>query len=189
MSRAFNSAIALVQNPVAFMTANRDTQPTTRDIMINYVVPLAAITFVGTLIGELLIAAIFGFGAAGFALAFVGAVVAFVLYVAAVYIVGIIIRMLAPNFKSQPSEINSLKLASYSFTPFFLASILYIIPYRSIGDLFAFLGLLYGLYILYKGLPIMVGTPQDQVLVYEIVIVVVSIVIFAVIAVIVGIFV
>lgn len=181
ISGAINSAIALLRNPVAFMTANRDTPVTTRDILVNYVAVLAAITFVATLVGDLLAVGVYGYGGFFVARAFVAAVVNYIFYVAAVFIVGLIIRELAQNFRSQRNEMNAMKLSSYIFTPFFIASIFYIIPFRNIGAIFAFLGLLYGLYILYKGLSIMISTPQDQVLIFEIVIVVVSFVIFAII--------
>jgi hypothetical protein len=185
---AISSAIALVRNPIGFMMTNRDTPATRNQILINYVAVLAAITFIGTLIGDLILyGVVLGyFGVAGLAVggAFVGAIISYIFYVAAVFIVGVVIKSLASNFRSQPNDINALKLSSYVFTPFFLASIAYIIPY--VGGFIAFLGLLYGLYILYKGLPIMVSTPQDQVLIFTIVIVVVAIVIFAIIGVIIG---
>jgi hypothetical protein len=167
---------------------NRDTPATRNQILINYVGVLAAITFIATLIGDIIVYSvlgIYGYGGLAIAGAFVGAILAYILYVIGVFVVGIIIKSLASNFRSQPNDINALKLSSYMFTPFFLASIAYIIPI--VGGFIAFLGLLYGLYILYKGLPIMMATPQDQQLTYTIVTVIVSIVVFVIIGVIVGI--
>ena len=48
------------------------------------------------------------------------------------------------------------------------------------------MGLLYGLYILYLGLPIMLGTPADKALSYIVVVIVVAFVVYGVIAAIIG---
>ncbi len=50
---AINSAIALVRNPVNYITSNKDTPATVNGIMLNYVAVLAAIPFFATLIGDL----------------------------------------------------------------------------------------------------------------------------------------
>ncbi len=185
MAGAVGDAIALLRDPVGFMTANRDTPATRNQILINYVGVLAAIAFVATLIGDSIY---YGFYFGGFAIGYVflEAIIGLILEVGGVFVVGLVIKMLAPNFKSMSSDVNAMKLSSYLYTPFFIASILRIIPIPLLGDILSFLGLLYGLYILYKGLPILVATPQDQVLTFEIVIVVVAIVIFVIIGAILG---
>jgi hypothetical protein len=50
----------------------------------------------------------------------------------------------------------------------------------------AFLGLLYGLYILYRGLPILLNTPADKTVIYVVAVLVVSIIILFIISVIIG---
>ena len=96
---------------------------------------------------------------------------------------GFVIWKLAPSFGTTTNQVRATRMAAYAFTPAFLAGILYIIP--PIGFL-VFLGTLYGLYILYLGLPILSNTPKDKVLTYVIVTVVAVIVIYAIIAVIIG---
>jgi hypothetical protein len=71
--------------------------------------------------------------------------------------------MLASNFGSSTDPIKALKLSAYIYTPAFLAAVVLIIPPLGIVVL---LGLLYGLYILYLGLPIVLGTPKDKVIPY-----------------------
>jgi hypothetical protein len=65
-------------------------------------------------------------------------------------------------------------LAAYVYSPVFLISIVYAIPPIS---LLTIIGLLYGLYIFYKGVPILLNTPQDKVLVYVIVVLIVALII------------
>jgi zinc-ribbon domain/Yip1 domain len=180
---AFDSAIALVRNPVGFMTTNRDTPTTRNQILINYIAVLAAITFVGIFLGDSLYYGFFfgliGLGGYAIEYGFVDALIAYILYVGAAFVIGIVIKSLATNFKSMSNEINAMKLSSYAFTPFYLASITFIIPF--IGYFISFLGILYGLYILYKGLPILLATPQDQLLTFEIVMIVAFAVVFGIV--------
>jgi len=176
-----NSAIALVRNPVSYITANKDAPATTRGIMVNYVAVLAAIPFVATLIGDLWYYSLFAFtGIVGsyIAYAFVSAVLAYILDVIGVYVIGMVIRMLAPTFGSSNDQIKSLKLAAFIFTPVFLIGVLDIIPLLGVLTI---LGLLYGLYILYLGLPIMLGTPKERTVTYVVAVVIATFVIYLVI--------
>lgn len=155
----FKHAIDLVKSPASVMTAYRDSDPSFNSLMINYVVILAAIPFVATLIGDLWYYFLFGF-------AITAAILYYILGIVAVVVAGYVLAWLGPNFGTKTTTIRATRLAAYVFTPYFLASILLIIPF--VGDL-AYLGLLYGLYILYLGAPIMLGTPKDKVLTYVIV--------------------
>ena len=181
-----NSAIELVKNPAGFITAHQGDPATTNEIMVKYVAVLALIPFFATLIGDLWYYSLFTrFTLVGSfaAYAFVRAVLTYILDVAAVYVIAIVIRMLAPTFNSTVDEIKSLKLAAYIFTPAFLIAVLDIIPPLS-G--LTFLGVLYGLYILYIGLPIVLATPKDKVVTYVVAVVVATLVVFVVIGVIIG---
>jgi len=174
MSTAFANAINLVKNPVAFMNQNKSTVVPLNTIIIGYVAILAAIPFVATLIGDLWYFAYLG--AYGGAVA--QAIVTYILYVIGVYVIGFIIWKLGPSFGTTVDQAKATLLAAFVYTPVFLVSILDIIPF--IGWI-SILGLLYGLYILYLGLPILLGTAKDKVLNYVIAIVVASIVVYAVI--------
>lgn len=169
------------------MTAYRDSDTSLRSLIVNYVGILAAIPFVATLIGGLWYYGIFGYlgfvGGAVYGFVVAEAILGYILNIIAVGIVGFVVWKLGPSFGSSTTQIRATRLAAYSFTPYFLLSILNIIPF--IGFL-SVLGLLYGLYILYLGVPIMLGTPRDKVLTYVIVSVIVVLVIYGIIAAIVG---
>ena len=179
-----NSAIALVKNPLSYMTADKDVPATVNSIMINYVAVLAAIPFVATLIGDLWYFSLFG-GFAGFLIgyAFLAAVLTYIFDLIAVYVVAMVIQMLSTNFGSTNDRIKSLKLSAWIFTPAFLISALNIIPFLGILGI---LGLLYGLYILYLGLPVVLATPKDKVVQYVIVTVIATFIVYVVIAAIIG---
>ena len=181
-----NSAIALVRNPVSYITSNKDAPATVRGIMVNYVAVLAAIPFFATLIGDLWYYSLyipFGFEGSFVAYAFVAAFLTYILDIIAVYVVGLVIGMLAPSFGSSTDRIKSLRLAAFIFTPAFLIGILDIIPLLGILTI---LGVLYGLYILYLGLPIMMGTPKEKVVTYVIGVVIATFIIYVIIGVIIS---
>jgi hypothetical protein len=180
MRAVLNNAIALIRNPVGYMTRNKDEMVSLNSLMINYVAILALIPLVGRLIGDLL----FYSGAKdaiGYAIA--GAVVSYILDLIAVFVIGIVIWKLAPSFKTSTNQAKATVLAAFVYTPVFLIGILNIVPV--LGYL-AVLGLLYGLYILYRGLPIFLNTPADKTVMYVVAVFVVSIIILAVISLIIG---
>ena len=126
---AINSAIALVKNPVAYITANKDKPATVNGIMINDVAVLAAIPFVATLIGDLWYYSVFGFFGYFVAYAFVRAIMTYILDVIGVYIVGIVIGALGPTFKTPNDRLKSLRLSAFLFTPVFLIGVLNLVPF------------------------------------------------------------
>ena len=89
----------------------------------------------------------------------------------------------APNFGTTTTQINIVQARGLCLYSLFLGlnSENYSIYWSD-----RFLGLLYGLYILYLGLPIMLGTPQANALTYFIVILVVTFVVYAIISAIIG---
>jgi Yip1 domain len=103
----------------------------------------------------------------------VGAIVGYAFSFVALYIVAHIIDALATTFGGQKNFGNALKLAVYSYTPFWIAGVFMIIP------VLAFLTLLglYGFYLLYLGLPALMKTPKERALVYAVAVVVCAFVI------------
>jgi len=90
------------------------------------------------------------------------AVLSYLFSLAIVYLAGLIIDALAPNFSSKRSLTNAMKLAVYSMTPFWAAGVLYIVPGL---DVLVTLAGLYGLYLLYEGFHTpMMETPKDRTL-------------------------
>jgi Yip1 domain/zinc-ribbon domain len=179
MAAAFTNAINLLKNPAAFMRQNKDNAVTVNSLMINYVAVLAAVPFVATLVGDLWYFAYRGIYGYAFAIA----IATYVLDLAAVYVIGMIIWKLGPNFGTTTDQAKATLLAAFVYTPVFLISILTILPFIS---WITFLGLIYGLYVLYLGLPIVLGTPPGKEMTYIIAIVVVAIIVYAVIGAIIG---
>ncbi len=128
----------------------------------NYVVYLAAVPVLCTLIGSLL----FGYGVGGFAYrpSFLGAVttaiVQYLVQLAGVFVFAPIIETLAPRFGGEKDRIAAFKLAGYSATASWLAGVFYLLPFLHV---LAVLGL-YSLYLLYTGVPIVLRVPEQRAL-------------------------
>lgn len=147
-------------------------EPNIQQILLGYVLPLALIPTISTIIGWGAIG-ILGFTSFsyGIAMGLVQLINAFL----SVLIAGFVIDALAPSFGSQKNMGRAVQLVAYSMTPMWIAGILSIIP--AIGWLSFLLGL-YGLFLLYMGLSPLMKTPEDKKAVYLIVIIVVLIAIY-----------
>jgi hypothetical protein len=162
-----------------------DTEPATiGGLYRSYVIPLAAIPAICSFIGLL----IFGVGVPGLVtfrpspiwLA-VQMLVSYGLGLAMCYVMALIIEALAPNFGGLKDRTQAFKVAAYSATASWVAGVFSLIPMLAIV---ALLGGLYSLFLLYKGLPKLMKTPEDKALPYTAVVVVVAIVVSIVIGVI-----
>ena len=154
--------------------------PNPTAIMTGYVLPLALIPAVATVIGTGLIGGIMGTSLTwGIGMG----VVSFISTVLGVYLTALVMNFLAPNFGSQKDFGRAMQTVAYSYTPAWVAGILNIIP--AIGWLGALLGL-YGLYLMYLGLPHTMKTPQDKVILYLIVTIIVLVIVFAILGAILG---
>jgi hypothetical protein len=92
----------------------------------------------------------------------IGALVSYVMTFVVVYVVALIVDVLAPTFDAQKNFPNALKLTVYSYTPAWLAGIFLLIPGLSFLTILG----LYGLYLMWLGLPPLMQAPRDKALPY-----------------------
>jgi len=86
------------------------------------------------------------------------AVVQFLTLLGMTYVMGLVIDALATNFGGQKNPLQAFKVAAYSAVGFCLASVFQIIP--ALGIL-GILGL-YSIFILHKGLPVLMKSAPDK---------------------------
>jgi hypothetical protein len=166
-----------------------DAEPTTvADLYKGYVIPLAAIGPIAQAIGS----SVFGYTVpfigsyrTPVGSAIIGAAVSYVLTLVGVYVLGLIIDALAPTFNGTRNQIQALKVAAYSYTASWVAGIFALIP----GLRFLMILGVYGLYLLYLGLPVLMKSPKDKALGYTVVVILAAIVLFMVIGTAAGMFV
>jgi Yip1-like protein len=95
-----------------------------------------------------------------------------------VFLFSLIINVLAPSFGGQKDGVQALKAAAYAATAGWVAGIAHVIPW--IGGLIAFAGGIYGIYLLYLGLPHTMKSPPEKSAGYTAVCIIVVIVIGAI---------
>ncbi|MBC8022530.1 MAG: YIP1 family protein [Burkholderiales bacterium] len=150
-----------------------------KDLVISYVLPLAALAAIAGFIGTVIFGSFFG-GRMSFMWALVGLVWHLVMSIVSVFVMAFIVDALAPSFGGQKSFNQAFKVAAYSYTPAFVGGFFTIIPI--LGGFVALLFMLYCLYVLFLGLPRLMKNPEEKTVVYEIVIVLVAIVVYVFIA-------
>jgi hypothetical protein len=170
----------IVLNPKKEWQTIAGETSTIADLYKNYVVILAAIGPVASIIGMSIIGISLPFAGSyrvpmGSSLA--SAIVQYVLILVGVYILALVINALAPTFSGEKNINQAFRVAVYSYTPGWLAGIFMVIP--ALGIL-GILGL-YGLYILYLGLPLLMKAPQEKSMGYLVAVIIAAIVIFAII--------
>ncbi|MBJ2155499.1 Yip1 family protein [Variovorax sp. IB41] len=141
----------------------------------NYVMILALIPAVASFIGLSVVGlGVFGVNfrvpvVAGLA----NMVVGYVLSLVMVFVLALIIDAMAPTFEGTKSQVSALKLSAYSSTAAFVGGIFSLLPSLSVLGAVA---ALYGIYLLYLGLPVLMKCPVDKAIAYTAVVVVCAIV-------------
>jgi Yip1 domain len=161
-------------------------QATVGSLYTSYIIPLAAIGPVASVIG---------WSVFGLHLPFVGSIrmpigygvrnaaITYVAGLIGVFILALIIDALAPTFGGQKNQIQALKVAAYSYTAAWVGGIFSLIPTLAILGL---LVSLYSIYLLYLGLPVLMKSPPEKAVGYTVVVIIVAIVLSLVIGVVVA---
>src|SRR5882724_7100908 len=144
----------------------------------GYIMPLAAIGPIATVIGYSVFGVRMPFGGTVYRVpigsALTSAIVTYVLTLVGVYVLSLIIDALAPTFGGTKSPIQALKVATYSSTAAWVSGIFALMPgLRMLG----ILGL-YSIYLLYLGLPVLMKAAKEKAMGYTVVVIVAAIVLF-----------
>lgn len=182
----FNKLIARVK---AILTTPKTEWPviaaettTVADLYKNYIVWLAAIPVVCKFIKGSFI----GYGAFGIyyrtpiGVGITGMIIGYALTLALVYVVALIVDALAPTFSGQKSQVQAVKVVAYSWTASWVGGIGALIPW--LGVLILLAALVYGIYLLYLGLPPTMKSPPDKAGGYTAVTIIIAIVLSWIIA-------
>jgi hypothetical protein len=151
---------------------------TVKGLYFGYVMPLAAIPAVCSLIGTTLFGVNFVLTTVRLPLtaAITIAVTGYVGSLVGVCVVALALHLLAERFGGRKDLVQAFKVAAYSWTPAWLAGVLLLLP--GVGLMGAmFLISLYGFYLLWAGAPKLMKTPKDQSAIYVIAAVITAIVV------------
>jgi MFS family permease len=153
----------------------------TQGLVTGYVLPLAAIGAVAGFVGGSIVGRtlpFIGTYRVPFISGLVLAVFALGMAVVGVFVLSLVINALAPTFGGEQNQIQAMKVAVYSYTPAWVAGVLYLVPLLGIFVIFASL---YGMYLLYLGLPRLMKCPEDKAIPYTAVVIICAIVLSVVI--------
>jgi Yip1 domain len=149
-------------------------------LFTNYVAILAAIPAVCGFIGGSVIGThvpMSGFHRVGIVPGVGTAIVRYFLSFVIVYVMAVVVDALAPTFGGKKSQPNALKLATYAMTPVWLAAFS-LIPGLKVLGLFG----LYGIYLFWLGVPVLMKTSNMKAVPYTAAVAVCGIVISLLVA-------
>jgi hypothetical protein len=152
----------------------------------NYICIVAALPVIAQFIRGSLI----GYGGFGMhihtpvVMGLLGLILHYALSLVVTYLIALIVNALAPTFGGQKDSVQALKTVAYAWTAGWVAGMAVIIPW--LGWLIAILGAIYGIYLLYLGLPHTMRCPADKAGGYTAVTVIIAIVLSWIVALIVG---
>jgi hypothetical protein len=156
--------------------------PNVNNLYVGYALPIIAIGAVCSIIGQTLVGGMFGHAPIvwAVAMALFGAAIQLV----CIFVGAVIANALAPSFGSRQDMGRAHQLLVYGSTASMVAGILSIIPPLAILGILAGL---YGIILIYFGMPFVMNTPTDKQVVYTLVLVIAYVVVFWVLTWIVGI--
>jgi hypothetical protein len=150
-------------------------------VIVGYVLPLAAVAAIAGFIGMSLVGmgmGMFGTVRVGIGWGLASAIDHVVMAVVMVYVLAFIIDALAPTFGAEKGFSRAIKVAAYAYTPVWVVSVVTILPMLGILVLLA---ALYAIYLLYLGLSPVMRAPAEKAAGYTAVVVIAGIVLSVVI--------
>ncbi len=178
-------AKGIILNPSQTWSVIKEEKSTITELYTSYAAILAAIPAVAQLLGYGLIGySVLGVHyRLGIGSAFGHALLNYILSLVGIYAVALIADALAPRFGSEKNILNAFKAVVYSMTPGWIGGIFHIIPALAVLSLLA---ALYGIYLFYLGLPLLMNTPKKKSIGYVIAVIVVTFIVNMVIGAITG---
>lgn len=156
LSRAYG----LLREPKKEWEQIKAEETTIPNILIGYIAPLAAIPPICGLIGALIFEPV---RVGPLDAALISVVVTWIVSIGLVFFLGVLVNVVADNFDGDQNELAAQKIAAYSLTPSFLSGVFSLWPPLWWISLFALAAMIY---IMYRGLPILMKAPEDRALAY-----------------------
>ena len=139
-------------------------QPNAMKILFGYVIILALIPTIAAIIGFGFIGqTVLGYTFRSWTMAFQTGIIQFLSAIIGVFLTAWIVDLLAPSFESEKNFGRSFQLVAYSYTPGWIAGIILLVPSLSMVMI---LVMLYSIYLLITGVPVLKHTPKDKVVGY-----------------------
>lgn len=151
--------------------------PSMGRVVVGCVLPLAAIQALLSFVHMAVIGVSVPFAGTmrmPLAASLTAALMGFVFALIGVFVAAIIVNAWAPFFTGRRSMGEALKVAAYAGVPAWLGSFFVILP--AFGTLLGLLAVLYTIYVLYLGLPVVMRAPKERALGYTVAVILTGIV-------------
>ncbi len=185
MNAIFERAKAVVFQPKETWPLIKSENQTIQELIINYAAPLALIPAVASLIGLSIVGVRIPIGVvarAPFVEALVGSVLGYIFQLIGLVAAAWVINLLAQYFNAKSDLTMAAKVVVYSMTPIWVLGVLSVFPGLGVLQIFG----LYGIYLLYLGLQILLETPADKLVLYTTLVIIASLFINIILSIIVG---
>ena len=166
MQKIFERVKQIVLKPKETWEVIAGEDSTLMSLLKEYLLILAAIPALAAFLGRWIVGVRIPFAGVyrfSFSASLLNAIISYVFTIAGVWVLGKVISLLAPNFGAEKNDDGGFKVAVYTYTPILAAGVLYLIP--SLSPI-VFIAGLYGLYLLYVGLPIVMKSPKEKTMAY-----------------------
>ena len=176
-------AKAILTQPKAEWPVIAGEPATVGDLYKNYIIVLAAAPALASFIKTSLIGTSVPFAGTvrvPIGAGLTGMIVSYVLALVGVFVMALIIDALASTFGAQKDRTQALKTVAYSYTATWVAGIALIVP--AVGWLVALAGAIYGIYLLYLGLPHTMKCPPEKAAGYTAVSIIAAIILYFLVA-------
>lgn len=173
--KIFSRIKAILSSPQTEWPVIAAEPATVGGLFRNYICIVAALPVIAYFIRG----SLFGHGSWGMhvhtplGLGLLGLILHYLLTLVVVYLVALIVNAFAPSFGGSKDPVQALKTVAYAWTAGWVAGIAVIIPW--LGWLVAIAGVIYGIYLLYLGLPHTMRCPPERAGGYTAVIVIIGI--------------
>jgi len=153
LSKAIRRAREVMNEPKAIWNRIKSEPATSGQLYVDYIAILAAIPLVSLFLGSII------FAGSPVIATFIGAIIRYALMLGILYISALIIKRFSKTFGGETDTVSSLKLIGYSFTPFYLGGVFFLVPVLGV---LIFFFVAYAVYIYVQGVPAMTGVPAKR---------------------------
>src|SRR5262245_251471 len=180
--RLVGRVVSILRSPRAEGAVIADEPATPMEIYTGYAAPLAAIGALALVVAQVAYGLQFPLIGVVKADVVTGLAAGLLMFAAALvnlFVLAWIIDGLAPRFGGQADPLQALKVAAYSYTPIWLAGLIYLVPALSV--LWG-VAAIYALYLAYIGLPVVMKCRPDRAASYALIAGAASFMVFAIFA-------
>lgn len=174
MEKLINKIKELLLHPAQLFQQVKEEQTTQAELTKTFLIYVAAIPAAAGFLGKVIIGqniALVRYYHVPFFAGLLWAVLLFAFSILGVYAIAFIVNYLSPKFGGAHDDLGAFKLTLYSFIPLFVLGIAGLIP--ALAGLYI-LGL-YGVYLFYIGLPVLMQVPEDKALSFTVILSLISI--------------